>query len=69
MIYSNKLLFNEDSKLKMIVHGLTKSSIRHALQHGAKVRFLERTWKSHAHVKVAYKDVGGMTKVDIIHRD
>ncbi|MEK6904100.1 MAG: hypothetical protein AABW87_00740 [Nanoarchaeota archaeon] len=69
MIPNNKLILNEESKRKMLILGLTKDQIKHILAHGAKVRFMDRTWKSHAHIKVAYKNFEDITKVDVVHYD
>ncbi|MDO8628586.1 MAG: hypothetical protein Q7R56_02435 [Nanoarchaeota archaeon] len=69
MIDYNSLLFTEQAKHHMITKGITKEHIKHTLQHGAIVKFINRHWKSHAHLKVAYKDVGGITKIDIVHHD
>ncbi|HLD12760.1 MAG TPA: hypothetical protein VJB87_04160 [Candidatus Nanoarchaeia archaeon] len=69
MTYHNFCIFTEQAKQQMIQHGITTLHVKHALQHGATVKFIDRYWKSHAQLKVAYKDVGGATKVDIVHRD
>ena len=65
----NNFVINEASLATMLVRGISKDQLLHALHHGATVKFIHRKWKSHAHLKVSYKDVGGITKIDIIHHD
>ena len=69
MTHYDTLLFTQTAKQEMIKHGITKETIQHTLHHGATINYINRTWKSHAQLKIAYKDVGGITKIDIVHHD
>ena len=69
MTHYTNLVINESSLRTMLMRGLSKDQITHALHYGATVKFISRKWKSHAHLKISYKDVGGITKIDIIHHD